>query len=135
MGVISGYKGQENGTSKHVDRAAPDYRERDSVWVEGFHGFSFWFIMRRPARVRGRKNFGAFCPYRSLAREAATLSLVTRIGLGRCVDPVGEIGEGKGDIQDFFDVILLAKRSTLAYLWFPCPVPREPLLAISATLC
>jgi transposase len=46
--------------------------------------------MEGSALVRGRFTPGASCPFVSLAREAATLSLATRIGNHRCVDPVGE---------------------------------------------
>src|SRR6516162_5492088 len=46
--------------------------------------------MGRPARARGRHDTGAPCPSCNLAREAATLSLVTRVGRNRCADPVGE---------------------------------------------
>ena len=49
-----------------------------------------WLIMEWPAWVSGRHDTGAMCPSCNLAREAATLSLVTRIGSHRCVDPVGE---------------------------------------------
>src|SRR5262249_57297606 len=43
-----------------------------------------------PAWVRGRHDTGASCPSCNLAREAAALSLATRIGSCRCVDPAGE---------------------------------------------
>jgi hypothetical protein len=48
-------------------------------------------MLERPALVRGHKNTGASCPNSSLAREAATLSLVTCSASKRCVDPFGEI--------------------------------------------
>lgn len=43
-------------------------------------------------RLKNHVDFGtgAVCPSDNLAREAATLSLVTRNGACRCVDPVGE---------------------------------------------
>jgi transposase len=46
--------------------------------------------MHWPAWVRGRHGTGALCPSCNLAREAATLSLVTCSGRNRCIDPVGE---------------------------------------------
>src|SRR5439155_8271774 len=49
-----------------------------------------WLRMHWPAWVRGRHGTGALCPSCNLAREAATLSLATRSGHNRCVDPVGE---------------------------------------------
>src|SRR4051812_3033933 len=47
-------------------------------------------MLERPAWVRGRHDTGALCPSCDLAREAATLPLVTRGGYGRRLDPVGE---------------------------------------------
>jgi len=72
-------------------RATPDGRELESPSGRVFLRSWFCCIVGQPARVRGRGNSGASCPHSSLAREAATLSLVTRIGTHRWVDPVGEI--------------------------------------------
>jgi len=47
-------------------------------------------MLKPLAQVRGREPTGAACPSYNLAREAAALSLVTRIANRRCVDPVGE---------------------------------------------
>ena len=41
--------------------------------------------------VRGRHGTGAFCPLCNLAREAATLSLVTRIGRAEALIPLGKL--------------------------------------------
>jgi hypothetical protein len=43
------------------------------VGVKSYLAWWLWCMLERPAQVRGRSNGCASCPYRSLAREAATL--------------------------------------------------------------
>src|SRR5262249_4474613 len=71
-------------------RGPPTTRERDAAPVRACATPRGWLRMEWPALVRGRFGTGASCPSCNLAREAATLSLVTRLGADRRVDPVGE---------------------------------------------
>jgi len=69
------------GLTPYNPRVARDPRRPVNLMqVRVFRIAGFWGIVERPAWVRGREPTGASCPSYSLAREAATLSLATRIG-------------------------------------------------------